>query len=130
MASPPQISVDLSSTVPVRRQIVDQLRAFLVQGQLAPGMELPSVRKLAIDLGVHFNTVAESYRLLADEGWLEIVHGRAARVRDRETPVAPEAAAMEPFRQRMQGLVAEMRAQGFGVARIARELTAIVEGMK
>ena len=93
-------------------------------------MELPSVRKLAIDLGVHFNTVAESYRLLADEGWLEIVHGRPARVRDREKPAAPDATAMEPFRQRMLGLVAEMRAQGFGAARIARELTAIVEGMK
>ena len=76
MADAPQITVNLSSEIPVRRQIVDQLRAFLVQGQLTPGMELPSVRKLAIDLGVHFNTVAESYRLLADEGWLEIVHGR------------------------------------------------------
>lgn len=128
--TPPQISIDLSSSIPVRRQIVDQLRALLVQGQLEPGSELPSVRRLAIDLGVHFNTVAEAYRLLAEEGWLEIVHGRTARVREREKPVAPEAAAMEPYRQRMRSLVAEMRAQGFGVARIARELAAVVEGMK
>ena len=130
MPTPPQLSIDLSSSIPVRRQIVDQLRALLVQGQLEPGSELPSVRRLAIDLGVHFNTVAEAYRLLAEEGWLEIVHGRTARVRDREKPAAPEAAAIEPYRQRMRSLVAEMRAQGFGVARIARELAAVVEGMK
>ncbi len=130
MPTPPQISIDPGSNIPVRRQIVDQLRTVLVQGQLDPGSELPSVRRLAMDLGVHFNTVAEAYRLLAEEGWLEIVHGRTARVRDREKPSAPEAAAMEPYRQRMRSLVAEMRAQGFGAARIARELAAVVEGMK
>jgi DNA-binding transcriptional MocR family regulator len=33
------------------------------------GQQLPTVRELATDMGVHHNTVAEAYRLLALEGW-------------------------------------------------------------
>lgn len=125
-----QITIDAASSIPVRRQIVEQLRSALVNGVLGPGDELPSVRRLAIDLGIHFNTVAEAYRTLAEEGWLEVSHGRAARVREREKPAAPNAAAVEQYRQRIRHLVAEMRAQGLAPARIARELLAAVEGIK
>jgi len=125
-----QITIDAASSIPVRRQIVDQLRSALVNGVLGPGDELPSVRRLAIDLGIHFNTVAEAYRLLAEEGWLDVSHGRAARVREREKPAAPNAEAVEQYRQRIRHLVAEMRAQGLAPSRIARELLAAVEGIK
>jgi DNA-binding transcriptional regulator YhcF (GntR family) len=57
---PPRIQIDLDSTTPVNRQIVDQLRLQLVAGGIRPGDALPSVRRLAIDLGVHFNTVADA----------------------------------------------------------------------
>lgn len=40
--------------------------------------DLPSVRQLASDLGVHWNTVARAYRRLADEGLLTVRHGRGA----------------------------------------------------
>jgi GntR family transcriptional regulator len=62
----PVLRIDLASPTPVYRQIVDSLRALLVGGAFAPGDRLPTVREIAIDLGVHHNTVAEAYRLLAD----------------------------------------------------------------
>src|ERR1019366_2126163 len=74
-----QIRIDLDASTPVNRQIVDQIRTLLVEGVLPPGADLPSVRRLATDLGVHFATVADAYRTLAEEGWLEISHGRSAR---------------------------------------------------
>ena len=94
------------------------------------GDVLPSVRRLAIDLGIHFNTVAEAYRTLADEGWIEVAHGKAARVRSRGASAPPEAAEVEDFRQRLRHLIAEMRAQGLSPARISRELLALAEGLK
>ena len=107
-----QIRIDLDASTPVNRQIVDQVRLLLVEGALRPGMDLPSVRRLATDLGVHFATVADAYRTLADEGWLEISHGRSARVLPRRTPSAgPEAG--EGFRRRLRQLVAEARAHGY-----------------
>ena len=71
-------------TFPAYRQIVDGMRILLVSGKLAPGSELPSVRRMAMDLGVHFNTVAEAYRTLAEEGWIDLRHGRGATVVKRE----------------------------------------------
>ncbi len=74
-----KIRIDLSSTVPAYRQIVDALRVLLVEGTLPPGSDLPSVRRLAMELGVHFNTVGEAYRTLADEGWPGLALMAAAR---------------------------------------------------
>ncbi len=126
----PSVTIDPASEIPVRRQILDQMRSALVNGSLAPGDELPSVRRLAMDLGIHFNTVAEVYRMLADEGWLDVSHGRAARVIKRDKPMPPDNDAVDRFRQRLRHLIAEMRASGFTPVRIAKELFSATEEMK
>lgn len=124
-----QVRIDLDSALPVNRQIVDQLRTLLVEGAVAPGNILPSVRRLAIDLGVHFNTVADAYRMLAEEGWLEISHGRGVRVRNRPAP-RPDDETLVLFRRRLRQLVAEMRAQGLSPATVVRELASLMEAVK
>lgn len=58
------------------------LRQAVAQGGIGPGDELPSVRQLAGDLGVHWNTVARAYRRLSDEGLLAVRRGRGVVVRD------------------------------------------------
>jgi GntR family transcriptional regulator len=115
------LRIDLDSDVPAYRQIVDGLRILLVNGKLAPGSELPSVRRIAVDLGVHFNTVAEAYRTLADEGWLELRHGRGATVVERDAPAA-SAGKVTEFRRRLRALVAEMQSQGASAAKLSVEL--------
>lgn len=55
----------------VRRQIAEAAAA----GLLAPGHRLPTVRRLAADLGVAANTVARAYRELEADGVVE-THGR------------------------------------------------------
>ena len=124
-----QIRVDLNAATPVNRQIVDHLRTLLVDGVVAPDDILPSVRRLAIDLGVHFNTVADAYRTLAEEGWLEISHGRGVRVRKRRAP-RPDEETLAIFRRRLRQLVAEMRAQGLSSAAVVRELASLMEVVK
>ena len=128
MSDPTQIRIDLDASTPVNRQIVDQIRTLLVDGTLPPGTDLPSVRRLATDLGVHFATVADAYRTLAEEGWLEISHGRSARVLPRRTPLADREAGTL-FRRRLRQLVAEARAQGISVKKIAGELDSLAKGM-
>jgi GntR family transcriptional regulator len=125
-----KIRIDLNSMVPAYRQIVDAIRVLLVEGTLTPGTALPSVRRLAMELGVHFNTVGESYRELAEEGWLDLHHGRSALVVDRaqRAPAPPER--LQEYRDRLRNLVAQMRAEGIPVARIAAELRSLMEGLK
>src|SRR5262245_44271257 len=127
MAQHPRIRVDPASDVPVVRQIVDNLRVLLVEGGLVPGTVLPSVRRLAMELGFHFNTVAEAYRQLSAEGWLDLQHGRGAVVVPRVIPKAKNLAWTEDFRNRLRGIVAQMRSQGISSASIADELCAMAK---
>jgi len=115
------ITIDLASPVPAYRQIASALRALLVTGELAPGTSLPTVRELAVDLGVHHNTVAEAYRALAEEGWLELRRKVGARVLDRARP-RPKRGEREIFGRRLRELVAEARAAGLSEDDLRREV--------
>jgi GntR family transcriptional regulator len=130
MARSAQLKIDIASEVPAYRQIADQVRALIVEGALEPGDSLPPVRKLALDLGIHFNTIAEAYRTLEREGLLEIIHGHGARAAgvSPASPADPEAA--ENFRQRLRELVAMVRTRGLSTRRIIGELRAVVDGLE
>ena len=124
------LRIDLNSSVPVYRQIVDGLRILLVNGNLAPGEQLPPVRRLGIDLGVHFNTVAEAYRTLEEEGWLEIGGRNGARVISRAAPEANNSEIKQAFERRLRELVAEVESRGLARARIARTLRQVAESLE
>jgi GntR family transcriptional regulator len=129
MPKSPQLRLDPNSPVPAVRQIADNLRILLVEGQLKAGDELPSVRRVAMELGVHFNTVAEAYRQLVAEGWLDQKHGRGAIVIDRAAPPEAESGKFAEFRQRLRSLVAQMRSEGVPADRIANELREVIGGL-
>src|SRR4030095_8058402 len=64
-------TVDRLSTTPLAAQIEQQLRHLLESGQLASGARLPSIRRLAQQLGVSPNTVVVAYDRLVAEAVLE-----------------------------------------------------------
>jgi GntR family transcriptional regulator len=130
MTSKPTITIDSKSSVPVYRQIVDGLRNLLVEGTLSAGDPLPSVRQLALDLGVHFNTVAQAYRVLADEGWLDLKRRRGALVLDRMQPATPSKARQKYGFKRLRELTAQLQAEGIPAAEIAMNLRRLAEGLK
>jgi len=72
------LRIDLTDPRPIEEQIAAGIRHALAQGAVGPGQELPPVRQLAGDLGVHWNTVARAYRKLADEGLVTVRQGRGA----------------------------------------------------
>ena len=68
--------------------------AAIAAGELVEGDALPSVRALAVDLGINLHTVNKAYALLRDDGYL-VVRGRAG------------AFVAQPMRTRDDGLAAE-----------------------
>lgn len=70
------VHIDASSAAAPYDQIKQQLAAAVASGELAAGDKLPTVRKLAADLGLAANTVARAYRELEASGLLE-TRGRA-----------------------------------------------------
>ena len=62
------IGYDPRSPVPPYEQVRGQLARQILAGTLAPGTRLPTVRRLAGDLGLAVNTVARAYRELEQAG--------------------------------------------------------------
>lgn len=77
-----KIEIDFRSGIPIYIQIMDQVKHMIATDQLKPGDQLPTVRQLAADLRVNFNTVARSYKLLDEAGVISTQHGRGTYILD------------------------------------------------
>ncbi|MFE1285593.1 GntR family transcriptional regulator [Streptomyces sp. NPDC058751] len=65
------IVIDTASAVPPFEQIRAQLARQIRDGTLAVGTRLPTIRRLAADLGLAANTVGRAYRELEEAGLIE-----------------------------------------------------------
>ena len=83
------MDIDLTSSVPIFRQIVDGICAAVAAGVYKPGELIPSVRQQAVALLVNPNTVQRAYEQLEREGLLVGRRGSGMEV----APDAPAAAA-------------------------------------
>ncbi len=63
--------VDPHSGVPIFRQLMEQVKLAIASGRIASGDPLPSIRSLAVPLGVNPMTISKAYNLLEREGVLE-----------------------------------------------------------
>ena len=72
-----------SSEVPLREQLVTQIRLGIVSGDLKVRQKLPSTRELARRFSIHSNTVSAAYRELNRTGWVEYRKGSGVYVRGR-----------------------------------------------
>ncbi|MFZ0211223.1 MAG: GntR family transcriptional regulator [Candidatus Acidiferrales bacterium] len=64
-----------SSGVPIYVQVETQIKNAIAAGALKSGQPLPSVRKLAAELGINPNTAARAYQELDREGTITTVPG-------------------------------------------------------
>jgi DNA-binding transcriptional regulator YhcF (GntR family) len=98
--------VDPRSPTPPYEQVRSQIVELVHRGELIPGARLPTVRRLAGDLGIAPNTVARAYRELEQAGVIETRgrHGTFVAPRDETAAKAAEAAAAYAARVRELGL--------------------------
>ena len=74
------IRIEPSSSVPIYRQICDQIRYQIAAGILKEGDKIPSVRELASQVAVNQNTILKVYNELCRENVLKIVRGEGTYV--------------------------------------------------
>jgi len=75
-----RIEIATHSKVPIYVQIEEQVKSMLAAGQLHPGNQLPTIRQLAADLRVNYNTVARAYLDLDRDGVITTKRGRGTFV--------------------------------------------------
>jgi GntR family transcriptional regulator len=108
---------DMTSGVPVYRQIIDQILGGIATGILSPGIQLPTVRQLAVDLAVNPNTVVRAYRELEIRGVLSTQQGVGTFV--TTLPVKPDDAERQ---RQLDQLVGEFMARAGSAGFAATDL--------
>jgi GntR family transcriptional regulator len=76
--------IDYLDSRPIYEQIADKYKSLILTGVLQANEQLPSVRKLAMELSTNPNTVQKAYALLEREGYLYSVKGRGNFVREND----------------------------------------------
>jgi GntR family transcriptional regulator len=74
------LEIDFRSGIPIYLQVVERIKERLAAGQLKPGDQLPTVRSLALDLRVNFNTIARAYRIMDESGIISTQQGRGTYI--------------------------------------------------
>ncbi len=74
--------IDESSGLPVWVQLRNRFVYLIKTGHYQPGDQLPSVRTLAAEAAINYNTVSKVYVNLESDGYVESIRGRGVFVRD------------------------------------------------
>jgi GntR family transcriptional regulator len=109
------ITIDLRSDIPIYIQIVEQVRQQVVDGGLKPGDQLPTVRSLASDLRINFNTVSRAYRLLDEAGIISTQQGRGTYILEMPPPEVAERLRLESVTALARRYLNETRRLGFSL---------------
>lgn len=64
-------SLDEKSTLPIWLQLKNRFIYLITSGYYKPGDKLPTVRGLAADIEVNYNTVSKVYMSLEEDGYIE-----------------------------------------------------------
>jgi GntR family transcriptional regulator len=116
----PQITT--GGSVPIYRQLVDQIRHAIAGKKLAVGESLPSVRALAAELVVNPNTVAKAYAALVRDGVLESHQGRGYFVAQRRE-IYTRKERQRRLEEVMDPFLAEALTLGFDTEQILAAVT-------
>jgi GntR family transcriptional regulator len=100
-----KLLVDTTSAVPAFEQLRQQIETQVADGTLPPGTQLPTVRRLAADLGLAPNTVARTYRELEQSGLVRTAGRRGTVVAEpAPDPTAEARRTTDRFVATMRGL--------------------------
>jgi GntR family transcriptional regulator len=107
------LQLDFHSGLPIYTQIVNQIQSQLVNKVLKPGDQLPTVRALAEELRVNFNTIARAYRILDEARIISTQQGRGTYIIEIPPPEVSEKLRHESLAALTQRFIIEAFRLGF-----------------
>lgn len=118
------LQLDFHSGLPIYIQIVNQVQSQLANDILKPGDQLPTVRALASELRVNFNTVARAYRILDEARIISTQQGRGTYITEIPPPEVTEKLRNESLSALTERFIGEAFRLGFS----EREVSQMVRG--
>jgi GntR family transcriptional regulator len=114
------LHLDIRSGLPIYTQIVNQIQSQLVNDIIKPGDQLPTVRALAQELRVNFNTVARAYRILDEERIISTQQGRGTYITEIPPPEVSEKLRRESLEALAQRFINEAFRLGFSEREVSQ----------
>ena len=121
---PFRFHLDPQSGVPIYRQIIDQVTGGIAAGTLHEGIQLPTVRQLAVDLSINPNTVIRAYNELEIRGVLNTEQGTGTFIGPRNA-TGDKTERQRQLSRFVGEFVSRAGANGFTIEELIDQLQAV-----
>lgn len=121
-----EIIISNASTQPIYGQIVDQIKDAILNGDLAEGEALPSIRALANDLRISVITTKRAYADLEEAGFIDTVQGKGTFVKGGNRELLREE-RMKRVEALLDEALQEARSLGLPAAELHELLDVLAE---
>lgn len=119
--------VDETSDLPIWAQLRNRIAYLIRTGFFRAGDQLPSVRSLAADAKINYNTVTKAYRDLELSGLIVSIRGRGMFVQKDVVVSDAEESAIDAL---LENCIGQYRAKGMSYQEIHERMTIIVGGLE
>ena len=116
--------MEFSQPKGIYQQIADQIRDRILEGEWSNGERIPSIRELAVSVGVNPNTVTKSYQALTDRQIIENQRGLGYFVATDAKERILEELRTEFVRDELPRVFRTMRLLGIEMQEIAARFAA------
>ena len=121
------IIIDHNSKTPIYEQIKVQILSLITSGVLSPGDKLPSLRTMAADLSLNFNTIKKVFAQLEADGVIVTVQGKGCFVADT---AKDNRAVLDRAENALREAITTARASGLSQEEVARIVTEVYADIK
>lgn len=120
------IIISNSSPKPIYVQIVEQIKALVIKGDLNEGDELPSIRNLARELQISVITTKRAYDELENEGFIESVPGKGTFIAGQNKELLREK-RLKIIEEKLFEVIKESRLLGLSTDDVIEMLKVIAD---
>jgi GntR family transcriptional regulator len=110
-----KVKIEFRSDEPIYLQIARQIEELVGSGELNIGDQLPTVREMATELSINFNTVARAYRLLDEAKLISTQRGRGTYIWEKPNEETIQVLKEEALEVLLHKLTRDIEKLGFSV---------------
>jgi GntR family transcriptional regulator len=120
-----KITLDFRSNVPIYLQIANQVEQLVAKGELKLGDQLPTVRELATELRINFNTVGRAYHVLDETRLISTQRGRGTYIWEEPTEETMKQLKKKSLEELARNYLDETLRMGYSLEDALEELKRI-----
>ncbi|MEK4080439.1 GntR family transcriptional regulator [Solibacillus sp. FSL K6-1126] len=121
-----QIIISNSSKEPIYEQITNQMKSFILSGELQEGAAIPSMRSLAKDLQISVITTKRAYEELEKAGFIYSIVGKGSFVAEQNIEVMREK-KLKVIEEQLSAVITNSREMGLSLDELQQLLKILYE---